>query len=342
MANTILHKRSSSTGVIPTVGNLTLGELAVNTFDGKLYMKKNDGAESIVEIGGGGSAGGADTEVQYNNGTAFGGMPEFTYNDGTGELAMSKAGVGSNDSVLYVNNSSGSIFSYAVDAVAGGATSGAIAIRGTATCPAGKGVVGYASGAGTSIGIDSTTGSNADTGKAVRGTASHLTGATIGVEGLVSSALGTAGKFTNLNGTSTKVLLGLGSDLIAGETSNVEMFKIDDTGEATFAGNVVGHIAFTFSGAADYPLILTDDGKLITMTNAAANTLTVPLNATIAFPIGTQILVEQNGTGQTTITPEGAVILLSAGGLLATSSQYSMVTLIKKATDTWLVAGDLA
>lgn len=51
MANTIKIKRSSVSGKVPTTSQLELGELAVNTYDGKLYTKKDDGTVSIVEIG---------------------------------------------------------------------------------------------------------------------------------------------------------------------------------------------------------------------------------------------------------------------------------------------------
>ena len=51
MANTVRLKRSAVQGKAPAVGDLELGELAVNTHDGKLYTKKNDGSDSIVEIG---------------------------------------------------------------------------------------------------------------------------------------------------------------------------------------------------------------------------------------------------------------------------------------------------
>lgn len=44
-------KRSAVAAKVPTTMQLALGELAVNTHDGKLYLKKDDGAESIVEIG---------------------------------------------------------------------------------------------------------------------------------------------------------------------------------------------------------------------------------------------------------------------------------------------------
>jgi hypothetical protein len=44
-------KRSGTAGKAPVAGDLELGELAVNTWDGKLYLKKNDGAETILEVG---------------------------------------------------------------------------------------------------------------------------------------------------------------------------------------------------------------------------------------------------------------------------------------------------
>jgi len=55
VANEIKLKRSSTASAVPVVGDLALGELAINTYDGKLYLKKNDGSDSIVEIGGGGA-----------------------------------------------------------------------------------------------------------------------------------------------------------------------------------------------------------------------------------------------------------------------------------------------
>ncbi len=56
MANTVRLKRSAVQGKVPTTSDLALGELGVNTYDGKLFTKKNDGTDSIVEIGGGGGS----------------------------------------------------------------------------------------------------------------------------------------------------------------------------------------------------------------------------------------------------------------------------------------------
>ena len=59
MAATLLHKRSSTSGASPATSDLSLGEIGVNTYDGKLFVKKSvSGTESIIEIGTSGGAGG--------------------------------------------------------------------------------------------------------------------------------------------------------------------------------------------------------------------------------------------------------------------------------------------
>jgi len=50
MAQTIKLRRSAIQGALPTLAQLDLGEVAINTYDGKLYIKKNDGTESIVQV----------------------------------------------------------------------------------------------------------------------------------------------------------------------------------------------------------------------------------------------------------------------------------------------------
>jgi len=59
MANTIRLRRSAVQNAVPTTAQLALGELAINTYDGKLFLKKNDGTDAIVEIGAAGGGGGA-------------------------------------------------------------------------------------------------------------------------------------------------------------------------------------------------------------------------------------------------------------------------------------------
>ena len=88
-------------------------------------------------------------------------------------------------------------------------------------------------------------------------------------------------------------------------------------------------------------MALSDKNKLVEMNVGSANNLTIPLDSSISFAIGTQILLSQYGAGQTTILPTGGVTLRSAGGKTKLTSQYSGATLIKIATDEWYLFGDI-
>lgn len=92
---------------------------------------------------------------------------------------------------------------------------------------------------------------------------------------------------------------------------------------------------------ASYTLVLSDADKIVEMNNASANNLTVPLNSSVAFSVGTQILLAQYGAGQTTIVATSGVTIRSNGGKLKLNAQYSGVTLIKIATDEWYLFGDI-
>jgi hypothetical protein len=93
---------------------------------------------------------------------------------------------------------------------------------------------------------------------------------------------------------------------------------------------------------ASYGLVLADAGLVIEMNVATANDLTVPLNSTQAFAVGTVIEVLQYGAGQTTIVATGGVTIRSSGGKLKLTGQYSGASLRKIATDEWSLVGDIA
>lgn len=91
---------------------------------------------------------------------------------------------------------------------------------------------------------------------------------------------------------------------------------------------------------ANYTAVLADAGQVVEMTNAGANTFTIPPNASVAFVVGTYINVAQLGAGATTITPGGGVTIRNRSGL-KTAGQYAMATLYKRGTDEWVAGGDL-
>lgn len=93
---------------------------------------------------------------------------------------------------------------------------------------------------------------------------------------------------------------------------------------------------------ASYTLALTDLNKLVEINNASANTLTVPLNSSIAFAIGSKIDIVQYGAGQTTITAAGGVTINSYLGALKIAGRYGACTLVKIGTNEWYCFGNLS
>jgi|14BtaG_2_1085337.scaffolds.fasta_scaffold00272_12 hypothetical protein len=64
MAQTIKLKRSATQNAVPSTSSLALGEIALNTYDGKLFIKKDvGGTESIVTIGAVGAGSIGPTEL---------------------------------------------------------------------------------------------------------------------------------------------------------------------------------------------------------------------------------------------------------------------------------------
>ena len=98
---------------------------------------------------------------------------------------------------------------------------------------------------------------------------------------------------------------------------------------------------------ASYTAVLANNNQVVTMNNASANTFSIPTNASVAFPIGTQINVLQIGAGQTTIqaVTSGTTTINSTGASAAAPklrARYSSATCIKASTDLWYVIGDIA
>lgn len=93
-----------------------------------------------------------------------------------------------------------------------------------------------------------------------------------------------------------------------------------------------------------YTLVLSDKDKLVTLNNAAAIALTVPLNSSVAYPTGSVVNIQQLGAGQVTIQGAAGVTITSTGATATapvTRAQYSAASIIKVGTDSWTVIGDL-
>lgn len=124
-----------------------------------------------------------------------------------------------------------------------------------------------------------------------------------------------------------------GVNVIAGDVTPGNWLLIPDS-SAILTPNVQ-----TTAGAGAYTLQLSDSNRLVSMQNALAQTVTIPLAPTINFPIGSEILVEQGLAGQTDIVGDVGVTLNSFSGFTAFAGQYTTIRLIHKALNVWLLVG---
>jgi len=154
---------------------------------------------------------------------------------------------------------------------------------------------------------------------------------------------GTAASWVSANST-------LAAGEVGFETDTLK-FKIGNGSTAwnslVYANPGINQSTPTFSTNA-YTLVTSDAGNILLASNSSiAATLNIPTNASVGFPIGTQITVIQTGSGQITIqaVTSGTTTVNSTGSTATTPklrAQFSSATLIKTATDTWYVVGDVA
>lgn len=173
---------------------------------------------------------------------------------------------------------------------------------------------------------------------------------------------GTAAQWTSANPTLSSGEWGFESDtnkakIGDGSTAWTSLSYFGGTGDVTLTGTQTLtnktltdpkiNLAFDAQTGTTYTTVLDDNGQVITMNNASANTLSIPTNASVAYPIGTQINVLQIGAGQTTIqaVTSGTTTILSTGATAAAPKlrvRYSAATCVKAGTDLWYVFGDIA
>ena len=170
--------------------------------------------------------------------------------------------------------------------------------------------------------------------------------------GINSSTFTGSGAFNAPNAVYVTATTG---DLALGTTtSNPIHFVVNGgaTDAMTIAttGAITGNFVSTINAqtGTTYTPALTDANALVTLNNASAISVTIPTNASVAYPIGTQIsFAWVTGAGQPTIsavTP-GTTTVLSVGAVAASPKlrvANSVATAIKIATDSWLVTGDVA
>lgn len=104
----------------------------------------------------------------------------------------------------------------------------------------------------------------------------------------------------------------------------------DDRSPALFVENVQ---------TGNYTLQLSDASKVVAIDSTFNRTLTIPTNASVAFPVGTVINVYRANTGAVTITGASGVTLRNGGDIIV---GFGEVSLRKRDTNEWVAAGPVA
>jgi hypothetical protein len=90
-----------------------------------------------------------------------------------------------------------------------------------------------------------------------------------------------------------------------------------------------------------YTAAVADADRYVQLNNAAAITVTVPSDTTANLPIGSTVTFEQTGAGTVTFAADTGVTINSRGAVLSTAGQFAVATIIKTASNTFTLTGDL-
>jgi hypothetical protein len=161
---------------------------------------------------------------------------------------------------------------------------------------------------------------------------------------------------TGSAGTVTSITAGTG--LSGGAITTSGTIAIDSTvatltGTQTFTNKTLTtptltdpkiNLAFNAQTGASYTFVLTDNGKVVTMSNGSGNTITIPPITDVSWPVGAQLNIIQKGAGTTTIAEGSGVTIESTGAAPEAPelrARYSSATCIHEGSDVWYVVGDI-
>jgi hypothetical protein len=148
---------------------------------------------------------------------------------------------------------------------------------------------------------------------------------------------------TIVTGDITDVRVEVTSNL-AGDISSVTAGAGLTGGGSSGAVTLAASVATNAQVGTTYTLALSDNGKLVTLANASPVAVTIPLNSSVALPVGAVIMLASYGAGAVTVSGAGGVTVVSGGATPATPvirAQYSSVGCIQTSANNWLVVGDL-
>jgi len=150
-------------------------------------------------------------------------------------------------------------------------------------------------------------------------------------------------EFTSNNQGTTQAYIQAGATFLFFGTGTTEQFRILSTGGITSASvaDAVGYKGLPQnSQTASYTLALTDMGKMV---NTTTGGVVIPANASVAFPIGSTVVVYNNSASSQTISITTDTIYLAGTATTGsrTLAQRGLATCVKVASTTWVVSGNV-
>jgi hypothetical protein len=113
------------------------------------------------------------------------------------------------------------------------------------------------------------------------------------------------------------------------------------TGSSLTTQNAVIDHTQTNARTNNYTLVIGDDGTIIETNSTSGIVITVPLNSAVPFIVGTRITILRANTGAAIVAGDTGVTVNATPGLNL-RAQWSAATLLKRATNTWVLMGDLS
>jgi hypothetical protein len=146
------------------------------------------------------------------------------------------------------------------------------------------------------------------------------------------------GQFT-FNGTSSVLLQGAIKDSANTVGGNGQILVSNASGQVTWQNDVPTTVRTSTLTTTN--LILADANGVVITDTSAITSVRIPTNAGSAYELGTEITIIQDGVGVVTVVPTAGVTLKSAQGHDRLKHQYSVATVVKTATDSWYMYGDI-
>ena len=367
MAKPILIKRSSVPDKVPTLSDLVLGELVINTVSGQVFTRKSiGGIDSIVAVspvsttdlaegnnlyftaqraqdavynilGNAGTATRLET-ARLINGVSF---------DGTQDITIAATGIAAGDlvgNVLSANVTASSLTSVGVlsnlsvanEVTAGTLIAGNIMVSGDTIVSSNPVIT-----------IDPTTAGAG--GLVVIAGNLQVTGTTTTIN---STTVTTSELNIELAKDATNSAAANGAGItVSGANATLTYTSADDSWNlnkplkvpaVTIGTYEAGYLTVPQNAQNTYTLILSDSGKHI-FTSTGNVIWTIPSNASVMFPVGTTITFVNQSTNTCQIAINADSLFFAGTGTLGTRtlSAYGLATAIKVTATSWMISGNL-